>query len=153
MVAVLAAPASSAMASPPAVDQYTTHLPGAGGNSGLASSSAPVAQPGQLPASVRAALTGAGGQLLTLIATAPALGAPDLRNASAGTSPGESAGTSADTSAGTAAALASGSSPSLATAVVDAAGSGPGLALLGVLACVGGAAAVAQYVRRRRSSL
>ena len=38
MVAVLAAPATTAVASPPAVDQYTTHLPGAGGNSGLASS-------------------------------------------------------------------------------------------------------------------
>jgi len=70
MVAVLAAPATAAVASPPAVDQYTTHLPGAGGNAGLASSSAPVAQPGQLPANVRAALSGPG-QLLTLIATAP----------------------------------------------------------------------------------
>lgn len=155
MVAVLAAPVTTAVASPPAVDQYTTHLPGAGGNSGLASSSAPVAQPGLLPDSVRVALTGSDGQILTLIATAPALGAPDVRNASAGTPAGGSAGTSADTSAGTAATLgdASGSSPSLATAVADAAGSGPGLALLGVLACVGGAAAVAQYVRRRRSSL
>jgi hypothetical protein len=155
MVAMLAAPVTTAVASPPAVDQYTTHLPGAGGNSGLASSSAPVAQPGLLPDSVRAALTGSDGQILTLIATAPALGAPDVRNASAGTSAGGSTGTSADTSAGAAATLgdASGSSPSLATAVADATGSGPGLALLAVVAGIGIAVAGVRLVRSRRSSL
>src|SRR5262245_35076558 len=156
MVAVLAAPASSAMASPPAVDQYTTHLPGAGGNSGLASASAPVAEPGQLPANVRAALAraGANGQLLTLIATAPGLGAPDARSASAGTSAAGGVGTAAG-GVGTAAAVegASAANPSLVTAVADAAGRGPGLALLGVLACIVGAAALARYVRHRRSSL
>src|SRR5438552_18427584 len=44
-VAVLAVPATTAVASPPAVDQYTQHLPGAGGGSGLASGSAPVSRP------------------------------------------------------------------------------------------------------------
>jgi hypothetical protein len=142
---VLAAPATIAVASPPAVDQYTTHLPGAGGNSGLASSSAPVAAPGQLPANVRAALTGADGQLLTLIATAPALGAPAV----------DAGSKAADVTSGTAAGVggASSSSPQLTTAVADAAGSGPGLALLGVLAAIGIVAAGGRLVRRRRSSL
>ncbi|MGH2965539.1 MAG: hypothetical protein ACRDMH_09175 [Solirubrobacterales bacterium] len=146
IVVVLAAPATTAVASPPAVDQYTTHLPGAGGNSGLASSSAPVAAPGQLPANVRAALTGADGQLLTLIATAPALGAPAV---SAGSK-------AADVTAGTATGVggaSTSSSPQLTTAVADAAGSGPGLALLGVLAAIGIVAAGGRLVRRRRSSL
>jgi len=133
MVAALAVPATT-VASPPAVDQYTTHLPGAGGNSGLASASAPVAEPGQLPANVRAALTGPDGQLLTLIATAPGLGAPEVRHGGSG-------------------AVAAAPSPGLATAVADAVGQGPGLALLAVLACIVGAAALARYVRYRRSSL
>jgi hypothetical protein len=133
MVAVLAAPATTAVASPPAVDQYTTHLPGAGGNSGLASSSAPVAQPGQLPAKVRAALSGPDGQLLTLIATAPALGAPAVTN-----------GTNGATAGG---------SRSLVTAVADTVATAPTLALLGTLAGIAGAAAGAGLIRRRRSSL
>jgi hypothetical protein len=138
---VLAASATTAMASPPAVDQYTQHLPGAGGGSGLASGSAPVAQPGQLPANVRAALSGPDGQLLVQIATARGLGAPDV-----------SAETGADGGAVTGAAVAGASSPSLATAVADAAGSGSGLGLLGVLAAIGIAAAGVRLVRRRRSS-
>jgi hypothetical protein len=133
MVAVLAAPATAAVASPPAVDQYTTHLPGAGGNSGLASSSAPVAQPGQLPANVRAALSGPDGQLLTLIATAPGLGAPAVTGGASGAT--------------------SGGGRSLATAVADTVATGPSLALVGVLAGIAGAAAGARLIRRRRSSL
>jgi hypothetical protein len=149
VVAVLAAPTTTAVASPPAVDQYTQHLPGAGGNSGFASSSAPVAQPGQLPANVRAALSGPDGQLLTLIATAPALGAPAVTDSASGVTSGASG------SLGTAAAVegASGPSPALTTAVADAAGSGPGLALLGVLAGIGIAAAGVRLVRRSRTSL
>ena len=117
VIAVLAAPATTAAASPAAVDQYTTHLPGAGGNPGLASGSAPVAQPGVLLARTRAALTGPDGQLLALIATAPGLGAPAVRG-------GRVAAVNAP----------SGGSRPLTTAFADAAGSGPGLALLGVLA-------------------
>ena len=133
MVAVLAAPASTAVATPPAVDQYTTHLPGAGGNSGYASSSAPVAQPGQLPDKVRAALSGPDGQLLTLIATAPGLGAPQVTGGASGATSGGSRG--------------------LATVVADTLVTGPSLALVGVLAGIAGAVAGARYVRRRRSSL
>jgi hypothetical protein len=133
MVAVLAAPATAAVASPPAVDQYTTHLPGAGGNSGLASSSAPVAEPGQLPGEVRAALTGPDGQLLTLIATAPGLGAPAVRDGAGG--------------------AASGGSPSLAAAGVGTVATVPGLALLGTLAVIVGALAGARRIRHRRSTL
>ncbi|MGH2964542.1 MAG: hypothetical protein ACRDMH_04045 [Solirubrobacterales bacterium] len=133
MVAVLAAPATTAAASPPAVDQYTTHLPGAGGNSGLASSSAPVAQPGQLPAKVRASLTGPDGQLLTLIATAPGLGAPVVTGGTSGS--------------------ISGGSRSLAMAVADTVATAPSLALVGVLAAIVGAAAGARLIGRRRSSL
>jgi hypothetical protein len=160
MVVVLAAPATGAVASPPAVDQYTQHLPGAGGGSGLASGSAPVARPWLLSARTRAALSGSDGQLLTLIATARGLGAPDASagtaaSASAGTGASGGAGTGAGGGAGTAAAVegASSPSPSLATAVVDAAGSGSGLALLGVLAGIGIAAAGLRLVRRRRTSI
>lgn len=149
MVALLAAPVTTAVASPPAVDQYTTHLPGAGGNSGLASSSAPVAQPGQLPAAVRTALTGRDGQLLTLIATAPGLGAPAVNESAGG---GASGGGGSPTPAA-AVEGASGASPALTTAVADAAGSSQSLALLGVLAAIGIAAAGVHLVRRRRSSL
>jgi hypothetical protein len=146
IVCVLAAPAATAAAHQPAVDQYTTHLPGAGGNSGLASGSAPVAQPGQLPAAVRAALTGSDSQLLTLIATARGLGAPDA-------SRGAATGTGAGALAAAASEGASSSSPSLTTAVADAAGSGPGLALIAVLAGMGIAAAGVRLVRSRRSSI
>jgi hypothetical protein len=149
VVAVLAAPVTTAVASPPAVDQYTTHLPGAGGNSGLASSSAPVAQPGQLPASVRADLSGQDGQVLALIATAPGLGAPAVTHGG-----GEASGSNGNGSLATPAAVEGASaSPALTTAVADAAGSPQGLALLGVLAAIGVAAAGVRLVRRRRSSL
>jgi hypothetical protein len=133
MVAALAAPATTAVASPPAVDQYTTHLPGAGGNSGYASASAPVAQPGQLPAEARAALSGPDGQLLTLIATAPGLGAPHVTGGASGATSGAGRG--------------------LATVLPDTVLTGPSLALVGALAGIVGAVAGARYARRRRSSL
>jgi hypothetical protein len=133
MVAVLAAPATTAVASPPAVDQYTSKFPGAAGNSGLKSGSAPVAQPDLLPARVQAALSGPDGQLLTLIATAPGLGAPQVEKG-----------------AGRA---TSGGSRALATVVADTVTTGPSLALIGALAVIVGAAAGGRYVRRRRSSL
>ena len=108
-----------------------------------------MAEPGQLPANVRAALTGSDGQLLTLIATAPGLGAPAVAGGASGATSGGSG------SLATAAAVegASGSSPQLTTAVADAVGSGPGLGLLGVLAAIGIAAAAGRWVRSRRSSL
>jgi hypothetical protein len=133
MIAVLAAPATTAVASPAAVDQYTSKFPGAGGNSGLASGSAPVAQPELLSARTRAALTGPDGQLLTLIATAPGLGAPEL-------TPGAKDATS-------------GGVPGLATAVADTVVSGPGLVLVFALAAIAAIAAGARAVIRRRESL
>jgi hypothetical protein len=111
-----------------------------------------VAHPWLIPAKTRAALAGPNGQLLVAIATAPGLGAPDV---SAKTAANVGAGTAADAGAGTAAAGvgASGSSPPLTTAIADAAGSGPGLALLGVLALIVGAVAGAAIIRHRRSSI
>jgi hypothetical protein len=92
-----------------------------------------VAQPGLLPADVRAALSGPDGQLLTLIATAPALGAPAVTDRTSGAT--------------------SGGSPSLATAVADTVATAPMLALLGALVGIAGAAAAVRLVQRRRSSL
>lgn len=129
MVAALAAPATTAVASPPAVDQYTQHLPGAGGGSGLASGSAPVAQPWLLPAKTRAALAGPDGQLLALIATAPGLGAPRAN-------PGVEAGATA------------GEERSFVTAAVSTVAAAPSLALVGALVAIGAAA----WAMRRRSS-
>jgi hypothetical protein len=133
MVAVLAAPATTAVASPPALDQYTSKFPGAGGNSGLASGSAPVAQPGLLSAKTRAALAGPDGQLLTQIATAPGLGAPQV-------SPKVSESTA-------------GSGHAFGIAVADTIASSPSLLLIGALAVIALGAAGAHFVRRRRSTL
>jgi hypothetical protein len=133
MIAVLAAPATTAVASPAAVDQYTTHLPGAGGNSGLASGSAPVAQPGLLSAGTRAALAGPDGQLLTLIATSPGLGAPEVAGGDRSVVAGDRRG--------------------LATAFADTVVSGTGLILLGALATVALAAVAARAIRRRGTAL
>src|SRR6185312_12283661 len=77
VVAVLAAPTTAAIASPPAVDQYTQHLPTAGGGSRPTGDEAPVAQLGQLPGKTQAALSSEpDGQILAQIATASTLGAP-----------------------------------------------------------------------------
>jgi hypothetical protein len=134
MVAVLvAAPATTAVASPPALDQYTSKFPGAGGNSGLASGSAPVAEPGLLSAKTRAALAGPDGQLLTQIATAPGLGAPDVSSKASGSPSDEGR--------------------AFGTAVADTIASGPSLVLIGALAAIALAAAGAHFVRRRRATL
>jgi hypothetical protein len=132
--ALLAAPATAAVASPPAVDQYTQHLPGAGGGSGLAGSSAPVAHPWLIPAQTRAALSGPNGQLLVAIATAPALGAPQVK-------------------AGGGHPVGAGQSDALASAVGGTAGSTPTLALIGALAVIAAVIAGARFVRDRRSQL
>src|SRR6188768_3204397 len=76
IVAVFAAPATAAVASPPAVDQYTQHLPTAGVGSGTPGKTPPVARLDLLPPKTRAALAGPEGQLLAQIATARGLGAP-----------------------------------------------------------------------------
>ena len=127
MVAVLAAPATAAVASPPAVDQYTQHLPTAGGGSGPASGVPPVAQPGLLSRKTLAALTGPDGRLLAQIATASNLGAP--------------AGTGADI-------RLSDYDRNFASVVADTFGTGPSLALIG--AVIGIAAAGARRFSRRR---
>ncbi len=128
VVAVLAAAPPAALASPAAVDQYTTHFAGAGGNSALKSGSAPVARPWLLSKRTRAKLSGPDAQLLVQIATAPALGAP--------TPPKHGVDTS-------------GGAPGLATAIAGAVGTGPGLALTVAIVAVGGAIAGSTIVRRR----
>jgi hypothetical protein len=133
MVAVLAAPATTAVASPPALDQYTSKFPGAGGNSGLASGSAPIAKPGLLSKQTRAALAGPDGQLLTQIATAPALGAPLARHVAQGSATGEGR--------------------AFGAAAVDTIATGRSLVLIGALAAIALGAAAANFVRRRRAML
>ena len=129
------------MASPPAVDQYTQHLPTAGGGS-PAGGEAPVAQPGLLSSKTQAALSGRDGQLLAQIATARVLGAPERSGSAGRGAAGAAAGAGTPTS---------GEGRGLATVVSDTAGTGPSLALIGAL--VGIAAAGAwRFFRRRGSS-
>jgi hypothetical protein len=135
---MLAAPATAAVASPPAVDQYTQHLPTAGGTS-TAGEETPVAHPGQLSSKTQAALSGPEGQVLAQIATAPSLGAPTPTN-SAKPSPTAGAGTGASVD-----------SRSLGTVVTDTAGTGPSLFLIGALAGIAVAGAW-RFFRRRGSS-
>ena len=137
VVAVLAASATAAVASPPAVDQYTQHLPAAGGGS-PAGGEAPVAQPGLLPSSTLAALSGPDGQRLAEIATAPGLGAPAPTGSA---DPGAAAGS------GT-----SGKGRGLATVVTETAGTGPSLTLIGALVGIAVAGAWNRFFRRRRPS-
>jgi len=132
-VAVLAAPATAAVASPPAVDQYTQHLPAAGGGSGPAGGETPVARLGLLPRKTLAALSGRDGQILAQIATARVLAAPALT----GSVP-QGAGT--DTS---------GNARSLATVVAETAATGPSLALIGALGGIAIAGAWTRSLRRR----
>jgi hypothetical protein len=140
VVAVLAAPATVAVASPPAVDQYTQHLPTAGGGSSPAGDEAPVAQPGLLPSQTQGALSGPDGQLLAQIATSPDLGAP-APTGSAG--PGAAAGAETGTS---------GKGRGVATVVADTAGTGSSLALMGALVGIAVAGAWNRLSGRRRSS-
>jgi hypothetical protein len=135
-VAVLATPVPAAVASPPAVDQYTQHLPTAGGGSSPAGDEAPVAQPGLLPGQTQAALSGPDGQLLAQIATSPDLGAPPPT-------------ASAEAGAGTG---TSRNGRGVATVVADTAGTGSSLALFGVLSGIAVAGAWNRFSARRRSS-
>lgn len=135
-MAVLAAPTTAAVASPPAVDQYTQHLPTAGSGSRPAGDEPPVAQPGLLPSKTQAALSGPDGQLLAQIATSADLGAP----ASTG-SAGRGAGT-----------RSSGNGRGVATVVADTAGTGSSLTLIGALVGIAVAGAWNRFSKRRRSS-
>jgi hypothetical protein len=134
-VAVLAAPATAAVASPPAVDQYTQHLPDAGGGSTPSSEGTPVARPGLLPSKTQADLSGNDGRRLEQIATARDLGAPATAGRRA--SPAADAGTG----------VTSGDEQAFATVAADTALSGPGLVLLGAL---GGIALVGGWTRSTR---
>jgi hypothetical protein len=141
MVAVLAAPTTAAVASPPAVDQYTQHLPTAGGG-GQTGGTPPIARPGLLPSKTRAALSGPDGPVLAQITTARGLGAPaPTGSASKGGSGGPHNGT------GT-----SHKSRSFATVVADTAGTGPSLILIGALAGIAIGGVWARSSQRRRSS-
>ena len=135
-MAVLAAPTTAAVASPPAVDQYTQHLPTAGSGSRPAGDEAPVAQPGLLPSQTQAALSGPDGQLLAQIATSPDLGAPPPTG-------------SAERGAGT---RTSGNGRGVATVVAETAGTGSSIALIGALVGIAVAGAWNRFSGRRRSS-
>ena len=132
IVALLATPATAAMACPPAVDQYTEHLPGAGSCGRAAGGKTPVARSGLLPDDVLAALSGRDGRLLAQIATARDLGAPAVRG-SAGD------GTTSEDGRGF---------PVAAAATV---GTGPALALFGALGVIALAGAWAWHIRRGRT--
>jgi hypothetical protein len=132
-VAVLAGPATAAVASPPAVDQYTQHLPTAGGGSGPVGGEPPVALSGLLPSATLAALSGPDGHRLAQIATARSLGAPAI---TASASKGRSA---------------AGPRRGFATVAAETAGTGPSLALIGALAVIAVAGAWNRFLRRRRS--
>ena len=140
ILVVLAASATAAVASPPAVDQYTQHLPAAGGGSGLAGGAAPVARPGLLPRKTLAELSGDGsgadGKLLAQIATARDLGAPAYI-----VPRGQAVG-----------AGASGDDNGFATVVADTAFSASGLALIGALLGIALAAGWTRFIRRGRPS-
>jgi hypothetical protein len=140
VVAVLAVPTTAAMASPPAVDQYTQHLPTAGGASRPTGDEAPVAQLGQLPRKTQTALSSEpDGQILAQVATASTLGAPAPA--------GESAAGSANAGKG-----ATGKERGYATVVADTAGTGSSLALAGALVGIAVVGAWNRLSRRRRSS-
>ena len=129
-MAVFAAPATAAVASPPAVDQYTQHLPTAGLGSSAPNVAPPVARLDLLPSKTRAALSGPDGQLLAQIATARGLGAPATAPASNGDS---------------------GTHHGLVAAAADTAGTGATLALIGALAVIAVPGAWNRFSRRRRS--
>ena len=137
---MLTAPATAAVASPPAVDQYTQHLPTAGGGNTLAGGETPIAHPGQLSSKTQAALSGPEGQVLAQIATAPSLGAPTPTDSA---KPGVAAA-----GAGTGASV---DGRSVGTVVADTAGTGPSLFLIGALVGIAVAGAW-RFFRRRGSS-
>ena len=132
-VAVVGAPTSAAVATPPAVDQYTQHLPTAGDGSRPAGEKAPEAELALLPKETVSDLDGPDGQLLAQIATSPQLGAPKSDG-------------SADRGGAT-----SGNNRGLATVVADTAGAGPSLALASALIGIAFAGGW-NRLRSRRSS-
>jgi hypothetical protein len=132
IVALLATPATAAMACPPAVDQYTEHLPGAGG-CGRTSGDTPVARSGLLSDKILASLSGRDGRLLAQIATARDLGAPAVRGSAA-----EDAGTSED-------------GRGFPVAAATTVGTGPALALFGALGVIALAGGWIWHIRRGRS--
>lgn len=131
VVALLAAPATAA-ASPPAVDQYTQHLPDAGGGSAPADGGTPVARPALLPKETQEALSGPDGERLAQIATARDLGAP--------------------AAAGEATGVTSGDGRGFASVVAHTAGTGPSLVLIGALVGIALAGAWNRFSRRGRPS-
>jgi hypothetical protein len=139
IVAVLVAPATAAVASPPAVDQYTQHLPQAGGGSTPFTEGAPVARPELLPSKTQADLSGPDGQRLAQIATARDLGAPAAagRRASGATHAGTGV-TSVD-------------EQDFATVAADTAVSAPGLVLIGALGGIALVGGWTRSIRRGRS--
>jgi hypothetical protein len=134
-VAVLTAPATAAVASPPAVDQYTQHLPQAGGGSTPADGGTPVARPELLSKETQDALSGRDGRRLEEIATARDLGAPATPGGGDG---GDDVTPTAD--------------QGFASVVADTALSTPGLALIGALGGIALAGGWTRSVRRGRSS-
>lgn len=133
VMAVLLAPAT-AVASPPAVDQYTQHLPGAGGDSTASDGGTPVARPQLLPDEAKSALSGHDGKKLAQIATARDLGAP------------------ATVDEGPATDVTAAADHGFATVVADSALSAPGLVLIGALGGIALAGGWSRSVRGRRSS-
>ena len=137
IVAVLAAPATAAVASPPAVDQYTQHLPTAGGGSGRgrrdasgrAARSAPQQDPGGPVRSRRAAPR------------------PD----SHGPGPGCAGAQRPDIEPEGRLRAIRGRRRGFVTVVADTAGTGASLALIGALAGIALAGAWNRFFGRRRS--
>ena len=111
---MLTAPATAAMASPPAVDQYTQHLPTAGGGNTLAGGETPIAHPGQLSSKTQAALSGPEGQVLAPDSHRPELGCADAHRLGQTGRGGRGRGTGASVDG-----------RSLATVVTDTAGTQP----------------------------
>ena len=134
IVAVLAAPATAAVASPPAVDQYTQHLPQAGGGPAPSDGGTPVARPELLPKETQQVLSGRDGQQLAEIATARDLGAPEKADK------------------GSATEITAAADHGFATVVTDTAMSAPGLVLLGALGGIALAGGWSRATRGRRSS-
>ena len=139
-VAVVGAPTSAAVATPPAVDQYTQHLPTAGDGSRPAGEKAPEAELALLPKETVSDLDGPDGQLLAQIATSPQLGAP------------KSTGSAEPAARAGGVTRKSGNDRGIATVVADTAGTGPSLALAGALVGIAFAGAWNRLHRRRSST-
>ena len=132
VVAVLAAPATVAVASPPAVDQYTQHLPNAGGGSTPSDGGTPVARPALLPKETQKELSGPDGERLAQIATARDLAAPAAAGGETGVTSGDGRG--------------------FASVVAHTAGTGPSLLLIGAMVGIALAVGWNRFIGRGRSS-